>query len=157
MVRQAGTRALPGPPPPPAYHPGMALACSTRLESPSCSFLIERRSPALILVRIEGHDVGEFGELPMRCIDTFLPEELPAELFIDARSTRGATMNVSNDWSAWLGRNRARFAAIHMLAGTKYVHFTAEFVRRFSELEQLMRVHTSAADFDAALAASTAG
>jgi hypothetical protein len=130
----------------------MSVNCSTRLESASCTFQIERRAGAVVVVEIEGHDVGEFGSLPMRCIEAFLPEGLPAELFVDARRTRGATMNVSNDWSAWLGRNRGRFSAIHMLAGTKYVHFTAEFVRRFSELEQLMRVH-SPAEFDAALAA----
>jgi hypothetical protein len=134
----------------------MAIACSTQLQSAACSFLIERRSPTLLYVRIEGHDVGEFGELPMRCIEALLPPELPAQLFIDARRTRGATMQVSNDWSAWLGRNRNRFEAIHMLAGSRYVHFTAEFVRRFSELEQLMRVHDSDADFDAELAAANA-
>lgn len=126
---------------------------STRLESASCSFLIERRSPAVIVVRIEGHDVGEFGDMPMRCIEAFLPTELPAELFIDARATRGATMNVSNDWATWLAQHRERLSAIHMLAGSKYVQFTAEFVRRFSELEDRMRVHASAAGFDAALAA----
>ena len=132
----------------------MDLSCSTRLQSPTCSFLIDLRSPRRIYVRIDGHDVGELGELPMRCIEAFLRPDAPAELFVDARNTRGATMQVSNDWSTWLGRNRGRFSAIHMLAGSRYVHFTAEFVRRFSELEQLMRVHTSAGDFDAALAAS---
>ena len=134
----------------------MAMACSTRLETPGCSFLIERRSATLVYVRIDGHDVGEFGEQPMRCIEAFMSPSLPVELFVDARGTRGASMDVSNAWSAWLGRNRGRFSAIHMLAGSRYVHFTAEFVRRFSELEQLMRVHTSAADFDAALAATPA-
>jgi len=133
----------------------MTIACSTKLQSATCSFQIERRTGNVVLVQIEGHDVGEFGDLPMRCIEALLPQELPAELFVDARNTRGATMNVSNDWSAWLARNRGRFAAIHMLAGSKYVHFTAEFVRRFSELEQLMRVHTSAEDFDTALAAAS--
>jgi hypothetical protein len=130
----------------------MSVQASTRLESPYCSFLIERRSNTCVLVRIEGHDVGEFGKLPMRCIEAFLPRELPGDLFIDASRTRGASMNVSNDWSAWLARNRQRLSAVHMLAGSRYVHFTAEFVRRFSELEHLMRVHTSAESFDAALA-----
>jgi hypothetical protein len=133
----------------------MAVKCSTRLEAAACSFLIERRSPSLVCVRIEGHDVGEFGELPMRCIEAFLPASARAELFVDARATRGATIDVSNAWSAWLGRHRERFSAIHMLAGSRYVVVTAEFVRRFSELEQLMRVHTSGEEFDAALAAST--
>ena len=134
-----------------------ATSCSTRLEAAACSFLIERRAPRLVYVRIEGHDVGEFGELPMRCIEAFLPTGAAAELFVDARATRGATMAVSNDWSTWLGRHRERFSAIHMLAGSRYVLFTAEFVRRFSELEQLMRVHTSGEAFDAALAASMPG
>jgi hypothetical protein len=131
------------------------MQCSTRLEAAACKFLIERRSPSLVYVRIEGHDVGELGDLPMRCIEAFLPTAARAELFVDARATRGATIDVSNDWSAWLGRNRDRFSAIHMLAGSRYVVVTAEFVRRFSELEQLMRVHTSGEEFDAALAAST--
>jgi len=135
----------------------MAITCSTRLESAACNFTIERRAPSLVVVRIDGHDVGEFGELPMRCIEAFLPRELPAQLFVDARRTRGASMQVGNDWSAWLSRHRDRFAAIHMLAGSRYVHLTAEFVRRFSELEKLMRVHTTEADFDAALAASESG
>jgi hypothetical protein len=133
----------------------MTLTCSTRLQAAACTFLIERRSPFLVYVHIEGHDVGEFGELPMRSIEAFLPPAARAELFIDARATRGATIDVSNAWSAWLGRNRERFSAIHMLAGSRYVVVTAEFVRRFSELDQLMRVHTSGAEFDAALAAST--
>jgi len=135
----------------------MALACSTRLESPACNFLIERRGRRLVHVRIDGHDVGEFRELPMRCIEAFLPDEGLADLFVDARATRGATMAVSNDWSSWLARKRERFAAIHMLAGSRYVLFTAEFVRRFSELEHAMHVYSSAEEFDAALAASMPG
>jgi hypothetical protein len=129
------------------------LSCSTRLASGTCAFEIERRSPGVLLLRIEGHDVGEFGDLPMRCLLALMAEELPTELFIDARATRGASMEVSNDWAAWLGQHRGRFGAIHMLTGSRYVHFTAEFVRRFSELETLMQVYTDAGAFDAALAA----
>jgi hypothetical protein len=129
------------------------LSCSTRLVSDACAFDIERRRPGVLVLRIEGHDVGEFGSLPMRCLEALMPEDLPAELFIDARATRGATMQVSNDWAAWLGRNRDRLSSIRMLSGSRYVHFTAEFVRRFSELEKLMQVYEHAADFDAALAA----
>ena len=128
------------------------LSCSTRLESETCSFLIERRSPTVLLVRIEGHDVGEFGALPMRCLEALLPDAATAELFVDARATRGATIDVSNDWALWLGQNRARFHGIRMLSGSKFVHFTAEFVRRFSELEGLMQVYSAPAEFDAALA-----
>src|SRR5436190_23788228 len=71
----------------------MTLTCSTRLQAAACTFLIERRSPFLVYVHIEGHDVGEFGELPMRSIEAFLPPAARAELFIDARATRGATID----------------------------------------------------------------
>ena len=81
------------------------LSCSTRLASGTCAFQIERRSPGVLLVRIEGHDIGEFGDLPMRCLEAFMSQDLPVELFIDARATRGASMQVSNDWAAWLGRS----------------------------------------------------
>ena len=131
------------------------LSCNTRLASDTCAFQIERRSPGVLLVRIEGHDIGEFGDLPMRCLEAFMSQDLPVELFIDARATRGASMQVSNDWAAWLGRSRERLASIRMLSGSRYVHFTAEFVRRFSELEKLMQVDADPAAFDAALAASS--
>ena len=131
--------------------------CATRLQSEACRFDIERRSAAALLMRIEGHDVGEFGALPMRCLEAFMFAGQPVELFVDARATRGASMDVSQAWADWLGRERARFAAIHMLTGSRYVQFTAEFVRRFSELEAVMRVYREAAEFDAALAAASPG
>ena len=131
--------------------------CLTRLESESCRFHIERRAPTTVLMRIEGHDVGEFGALPMRCLQALMPAKGRVALFIDARGARGASMDVSNDWAAWLGRERARFAAIHMITGSRYVLFTADFVRKFSELESLMHVHRDATAFDEALAATSAG
>jgi hypothetical protein len=127
--------------------------CTTQLRTEGCRFDIERRGPAALLVRIEGHDVGEFGALPMRCIEALLPPERPVELFVDARATRGASMDVSNDWAAWLGRERKRFARIHMLTGSRYVQFTAEFVRRFSELDAVMQLYREAPEFDRALGA----
>lgn len=72
-------------------------------------------------------------------------------LFIDARDTNGASVEVSNDWAQWLSRHRARLAQVHMLTGSKFIRITAEFVRRFAALGDLMEIHASAADFDAAL------
>ena len=132
----------------------MALSISTRLASPACTLEFTRRTPNVLLLRIEGHDVGEFGALPMRCLDALLPVEFPAALYIDARHARGVTMHVSNDWAAWLSRHRGRFSGIHMLTGSKFVQVSAEFVRRFSELQHLMHVGSDPAAFDAALQAA---
>jgi hypothetical protein len=127
---------------------------TTQLVSESCSILVERRTPTVLLLRIAGHDVGEFGALPMRCIEAFMPPELPVELFVDARDTRGATIDVSNDWASWLGQHRSRFSGIRMLTANRFVTFTAEFVRRFSELESVMQLYSDASEFDDILSGS---
>ena len=129
----------------------MVSTCSTRLATEACTIEIHRLAPTRLRVRIEGHDVGEFGALPFRCLEALMHEELPVELLVDARAARGASMGVGNDWAAWLGRNRHRFTAVHMLTGSKYVQVIAEFVRRFSELEGLMQVHLDPPAFDALL------
>lgn len=129
----------------------MSLSCTTRLASDACRITIGRLEPTRLRVDIEGHDVGEFGALPFRCLEALMHEELPVELLVDARAARGASMGVGNDWAAWLGRNRHRFTAVQMLAGSRYVQVIAEFVRRFSELEGLMHVHVDPARFDALL------
>jgi hypothetical protein len=131
----------------------MPVSASTRLVSDTCTQVIERRAATVLVLRIEGHDVGEFGTLPMRGLEALMPEGLPVELFIDASRTRGATMHVSNDWSAWMGRHRERFVAIHMLTGSNFMRMTAEFVRRFAGLEQRMRLYSDPEAFEAALQA----
>ena len=131
----------------------MAISATTRLVSDACTQVIERRAPTVLVLRIEGYDVGEFGALPMRCLEALLPEEFGVELFVDARATRGVTMHVSNDWAAWLVRRRDRLVGVHMLTASRYVQVTADFVRRFAGLEDRMRVYGDAAEFDAALAA----
>lgn len=78
------------------------------------------------------------------------------ELFIDARAVRGATTEVSAEWARWLGEHRGRFQHVSMLTGSPFVRLTANFVRRFADLGEVMRIYTDAAGFDAALARSVA-
>jgi phage regulator Rha-like protein len=67
---------------------------------------------------------------------------------------KGATIDVSNDWALWLRANRRSFAHVSMLTGAPFVQLTAKFVQRFAELNDIMRLYTDAAAFDAALAGS---
>jgi hypothetical protein len=76
------------------------------------------------------------------------------DLFIDARNAQGASLDVSNDWAQWLGKQRARFRQINMLTGSRFVQITADFVRRFAALADIMRIYTEGAAFDDALAES---
>jgi phage regulator Rha-like protein len=63
---------------------------------------------------------------------------------------------VSGEWAIWLRAQKANLQSISMLTGSRYVEITADFVRRFAELESIMRVYTDPVAFDAALAEAIA-
>jgi hypothetical protein len=118
------------------------------------TIVIARPAPHVVLMTITGRDAGEHGDGPQRALD----EELrtgPFALWIDARRTLGASVDVSNVWAQWLRTNRDRLHQINMLTGTKFVQLTADFVRRFAELGDAMNVYTDGAAFDEALRAAT--
>lgn len=45
----------------------------------------------------------------------------------------------------------SRFRHISMLTGSRFIKLTADFVRRFAELGDLMRIYTDPSAFDGAL------
>jgi hypothetical protein len=121
-----------------------------------CSIVIERPHAGVVVLRIAGRDVGEFGDRPMREIDGDLQSD-PIEFFVDARNVQGASLDVSSDWAQWLGKHRNRFRRVSMLTSTRFIQMTADFVRRFAGLSDIMRIYTDPAAFDDALAAAAAG
>jgi hypothetical protein len=116
-----------------------------------CTLALEQPRPHLVVLRISGSDIGEFGEAPMQALNGWLADAGPIELFIDARDVRGASIEVSADWAVWLARHKDRLTSVTMLTGSRFIQVTAEFVRRFSALEGIMRITTDPATFDAAL------
>jgi phage regulator Rha-like protein len=60
-------------------------------------------------------------------------------------------VDVSAEWSQWLHQHRAELRSIHMLTGSKFIQLTADFVRRFAQLGELMRIYTEPASFEQAL------
>lgn len=123
-------------------------------EGVHCRLAIARPAAGVLVMRISGWDAGEFGDGPMRELAKDLDAERPIELFIDAREVKGASIEVSGDWSLWLGKHRSGFKRIHMLTGSRFIQITADFVRRFAELGDLMRIYTEGDAFDSALARS---
>ncbi len=123
-----------------------------RYDGVHCAIAIERPASGVLVLRISGTDVGEFGDAPMRGLEEQLAGASPARLFIDARETLGASIEVSGEWARWLGAHRKELRGIDMLTGSRYVEITAEFVRRFAALEGVMRVWTDTKAFDAELA-----
>ena len=126
-----------------------------RFEGMHCNLVIERPVPGVVVVRVSGRDVGEFGDAPLKEMTVDLARS-PLELFIDARNVQGASIDVSNDWAQWLRTHRSELRQVSMLTGSRFIQLTADFVRRFSELGDVMRIYTDAAAFDEALAEAIA-
>jgi len=122
-----------------------------------CSLAIERPGLNVVVIRLSGWDAGEFGDVPMKELAKDLAKADIIELFIDARASKGASIEVSGEWAQWLGKNRSRFKHISMLTGSRFIQLTANFVRRFADLGELMRIYTDPVAFDAALAQSLSG
>jgi hypothetical protein len=121
-----------------------------------CSVKLRQQGARVLLVEISGRDVGEHGERPMVALSGLLPPSGEAELFIDARRVFGATTDVSAVWALWLAQRRRAFSRINMLTGSRFVQLTAEFVRKWAELQDTMRIYTDPAAFETALTAATA-
>jgi hypothetical protein len=127
---------------------------SQTFEGRNSSIVIARPVGAVVTVVISGRDAGEHGDGPLRALDEELARG-PYALFIDARRTLGASVDVSNIWAQWLRSRRDRLDRIHMLTGSKFVQLTADFVRRFAELGDAMHIYTDGAAFDEVLALAT--
>lgn len=122
-----------------------------RFEGMHVTLLVQRRAPGVIVLVIKGMDTGELGDAPFRALEGDLGGDRPIELFVDTRDSRGASVSVSSEWAVWLGRHKSRFRHISMLVGSPFIKLTADFVRRFADLGDLMRIYTDPAAFDGAL------
>jgi len=123
----------------------------TRYDGVHCTFVIERVPGDVVVVRISGTDIGELADAPMIALNNEVSAGGPVDLFIDARDVRGASIEVSGEWASWLSSHKESLRAVTMLTGSRFVQITAEFVRRFANLEGVMRICTESTVFDRAL------
>ena len=130
---------------------------AARFESSSCKMIIEELASGVVRISIEGTDVGQLGEAPFRALAPLLAGDHRVELFVDARHTRGVSMDVSGEWALWLGRHRHALRHVNMLTATRFVQITADFVRRFAEMGEIMRIYTEPSAFEHALSNACQG
>jgi len=123
-----------------------------RYDGIHCNLAIQRLSPGVVVLKISGSDVGEFGDAPMLALNQWLAGAESVQFFIDARDVRGASIDVSGEWARWLRAHKVELSTITMLTGSRFILMTAEFVRRFSALEGVMRICTEPSVFENALA-----
>lgn len=117
-----------------------------------CTLTIQRPASGVVLAIFKGPDIGEFGDAPFQELSKDLERGRPIELFIDARECLGPSISVSNEWSQWMCAHRASLHRVNILCGSKFVEFTAKFVRSFTEFGDRMRIYTDQAAFYQALA-----
>src|SRR5215471_13326143 len=87
-----------------------------------CNLVIERPSSRVVLMKISGTDVGEFGDALRRALDDWISGLLTVELFIDARDVRGASIEVSGDWAGWWNRHKLLLGSVTMLTGSLHTN-----------------------------------
>lgn len=123
-----------------------------RFKTKLCSLTIERPAGPVILLTLSGHDTGELGTAPFEELARdFTDPSVKRELFIDARGGQGASIDVSGAWAQWLHAHKAQLVVIHFLTASRFIQLSADFVRRFAELGEAMRIYTEAEVFDAEL------
>ena len=123
-----------------------------RFKTKHCELTLERPAPDVILLKLSGHDIGELGDAPFRELASDVaPGQRPRELFIDAREGQAASIDVSGKWAEWLRGNKAQLRVIYFLTGSRFIQLSADFVRKFAELGERMRIYTEADAFDAEL------
>lgn len=122
-----------------------------RYEGTHATLQILRPRPGVVVVVLEGSDVGEVGDAPFRLLDRYVAGDTPTELFIDARYGRGASVDVGTTWAMWLRRNRSRLQRVAMLTRTRVLRLSADLIQRFSGLGDTMQVYEDPAQFDAQL------
>src|SRR5437868_4823049 len=96
-----------------------------RYEGIHCNLLIERPSDRVVVLKITGTDVGEFGEAPMKALNDWVTGSGPIDFFIDAREVRGASIDVSGEWASWLGAHKEALRTVTMLTGSRFIQVTA--------------------------------
>lgn len=127
-----------------------------QLDGVHCAFKIQEFPRGVVVLKISGTDVGEFGDAPMLELKKRVTGSDPIHLFIDARDVQGASIDVSGEWAGWLRAHKVHLRNISMLTGSRFIEVTADFVRRFADLQGIMRIYTEPKAFDAALAESQA-
>lgn len=116
-----------------------------------CTLDILRPIEGVIVLIFKGSDIGEFGDAPFQKIGPYLESESPVEVFIDARDTPSASIEVSGEWARWMKANRGRIYRLNLLCRSRFIELTANFVQRFTEFGSRMRIYTDEAAFDEAL------
>lgn len=129
---------------------------SVRLTGERCSFTFTRLRPGAFLVKITGHDRGEFGDAPFDALQAEIGRFGAIELFVDTSEVLGAVTGVREAWTEWFRVHRASLTRVHLVAGSKFVQQTLTVSKLLSRTGELIRIHPDRESFEQELARARA-
>ncbi|HTQ35836.1 MAG TPA: hypothetical protein VMH77_02265 [Steroidobacteraceae bacterium] len=123
-----------------------------RLLDAACTFTFLRLRPGAMLVKIAGHDRGQFGTRALDEVRLEILRNRPLELFVDAREAVAAATSVSAEWTRFFELNREHLRRVCVLVGSKVLYLTVAIAQHLSRTGNLIQILSDAEIFDAQLA-----
>lgn len=127
---------------------------SVKLSGGDCVFRFHRPRPGIVVVRISGDDVGQFGSATMdEVAKEFDQVKTPIELFIDATKAVGPVTKVMEAWATWFETHHRRLKHVDILIPpeAKVLHLTVAIARHLSRTGDLISIHLDAENFHRAV------
>ena len=119
----------------------MGVEEDVKLEGLHASVTIRRPAPRVVVLVVDGADVGELGERPFEELTRDLDSEGTLQLFVDARAALGPSIDVSGHWASWLGNNQLRFDHVtnnRFRHGTKFLRWRPDKNPKQCTFEQML-------------------
>lgn len=133
---------------------------SARLTSDRCTFEFTRLRPGVLLVKIAGEDLGQFGSAAVDEIAAeFARFSRPLTLLVDAAAALAPANRVMQDWTAWFKANRQKLERVVVLVHpeSRLTLLTVSIARHLSHTGDLIHISTDADAFEAQVARESAG
>jgi hypothetical protein len=131
---------------------------AVRLRGAHATYLYTRFVPGALLVTHRGRVGGDPGRAEFDEIDAEMDRfGAPLAFCMDTTATEAVADGAVEAWAAWFASRRARLARVEFLARPGLFELLAASAKHFSRTGELIRVHTDAARFDAAIAAIAPG
>ena len=108
-----------------------------------------RHAGGLLLIRVEGHDNGQFGSALTDEIAAVLARAAPVEIFVDASAGSMPGLAVNRQWARFLGDHQHDITRVHILVGSKIAELSLAVVQRLSPAGKLIRTYTKREAFEA--------
>ena len=126
---------------------------TVRLASGPCSFTYRRQKPGVLLLKISGDDIGQFGSATLDELNAEFDRFGAMNLFVDTQDAVGPATEVMESWTAYFAANRKKFKRIVVLIlpESKLLHLTVSIVQHLSGIGRLLQIFSDPDRFFAAL------